>query len=194
MILAALACPVFTSCYDDSKLWEEMGSLKDRVTTLEQKLNEELAVFQYILSPDAKLSDVKWDAANGVWKFTLADGTVHEFVQPSAEQYQSFITTVEVDGAKYWATYVNGVATPITDENDKMFPISVTPQVKTDEDGYTYLSLDGENWLQTSANETTSQRTVASRTSAPSVSKNNFTPRARSPYSVIIFSVRSKYA
>ena len=152
MILAALACPVFTSCYDDSKLWEEMGSLKDRVTSLEQKLNDELAVFQYILSPDAKLSDVKWDAANGVWKFTLADGTVHEFVQPSAEQYQSFITTVDVDGAKYWATYVNGVATPITDENDKMFPISVTPQVKTDEDGYTYLSLDGENWLQTSAN------------------------------------------
>ena len=30
MILAALACPVFTSCYDDSKLWAEVGILKDK--------------------------------------------------------------------------------------------------------------------------------------------------------------------
>ena len=153
MILAALACPVFTSCYDDSKLWAEVGILKDKVTSLEEQLKNELAVFQYILSPDAKISDAKWDEANGVWKFTLADGTSYEFVQPSADQYNSLITMVEVDGAKYWATYVNGVATAITDADNNMYPVSVTPEVKTEE-GVTYLTLDGKTWLPVSSSDT----------------------------------------
>ena len=37
VILAALACPIFTSCYDDSKLWNEMDKLNDRVTSLEEQ-------------------------------------------------------------------------------------------------------------------------------------------------------------
>ena len=56
MILAALACPVFTSCYDDSALNdridrvdEELGSLKDKVEALEKRLNDEVAALQTLI-------------------------------------------------------------------------------------------------------------------------------------------------
>lgn len=156
MILATMACPVFTSCYDDSKLWDEMGKVKDQVASLESRLNDELSALQYILGTDSKIKDVKWDDTNKKWKFTLADGTTFDFAPATnaenQQKFQSLITTVEVDGAKYWATYgADGTATALTDADGNMYPISVTPQVKT-EDGVTYLSLDGETWVPTCSN------------------------------------------
>ena len=156
MILAAMACPVFTSCYDDSKLWAEMGKVKDQVASLESRLNDQLAALQYMLGADSKIKDVKWDDTNKKWKFTLADGTTFDFAPltnaENQQKFQSLITTVEVDGAKYWATYgADGTANALTDADGNMYPVSVTPQVKT-EDGVTYLSLDGETWVPTCSN------------------------------------------
>ncbi len=156
MILATMACPVFTSCYDDSKLWDEMGKVKDQVASLESRLNDQLAALQYILGADSKIKDAKWDDTNKKWKFTLADGTTFDFAPATnaenQQKFQSLITTVEVDGAKYWATYgADGTATALTDADGNMYPISVTPQVKT-EDGVTYLSLDGKTWVPTCSN------------------------------------------
>ena len=152
VILAALACPIFTSCYDDSKLWNEMDKLNDRVTSLEEKLNSELAALQYMLGADAAISEVKWNKTAGKWEFKLADGSTLDFVPPTTQNLQSLITTVELEGVKYWATYgADGTASAITDEDGNKYPVSVTPQVKT-ENGVTYLSLDGENWVATSPN------------------------------------------
>ena len=152
MILAALASPIVTSCYDDSKLWKEVENVKNQVASLEARLNSELAALQYMLGADSAISAVKWDETNKMWKFTLANGSTLDFVPPTVENFQSLITTVEVDGAKYWATYAaDGTATALTDADGNMYPVSVTPQVKT-EDGVTYLSLDGNNWVPTCTN------------------------------------------
>ena len=37
MILATLAAPVFTSCYDDAPLWDKVEDLDSRLTALEAK-------------------------------------------------------------------------------------------------------------------------------------------------------------
>ena len=56
MILAALACPVFTSCYDDSalngrldKVEQDVQTLSDKLAALESKLNLELTALQTLL-------------------------------------------------------------------------------------------------------------------------------------------------
>ncbi|MBQ9075732.1 MAG: hypothetical protein IJY32_07205, partial [Mogibacterium sp.] len=106
MILAALACPVFTSCADLSTDLEEvrkdLSDLEQRVTDLEEKLNTDLAALQTLL--EGKIAAVAGDLtelegkvdglvtvkeckqnSNGEWEVTLTDGTKFT-VYPEYEQ------------------------------------------------------------------------------------------------------------
>lgn len=40
MILAALACPVFTSCYDDSALNSRLDEVENDIADLDQRLKD----------------------------------------------------------------------------------------------------------------------------------------------------------
>ena len=72
MIVAALACPVFTSCYDDTMLVEriegvegDVEDLKTRVQALEEKLNSELAALQALLENKIKALQDDVDGLEG---------------------------------------------------------------------------------------------------------------------------------
>ncbi len=72
MIVAALACPVFTSCYDDSMLVEriegvegDVEDLKTRVQALEERLNTELAALQTLLENKIKALQDDVDGLEG---------------------------------------------------------------------------------------------------------------------------------
>lgn len=50
LLLAALACPMVVSCYDDSALWDEVADLKDRVAKLEQNLTNEATALKALIA------------------------------------------------------------------------------------------------------------------------------------------------
>ena len=66
VIAAALACPViFTSCakfvYDDSELKESIKDLNDRLTALEQKMNEQIAALTSLVNSKTTVTEVSTD-------------------------------------------------------------------------------------------------------------------------------------
>ena len=77
MLLAVAIVGIsMTGCYDDDALWNEMESVKNRVTTLEeavQKTNGDLSALQTIVSALQKnvyVSEVNQSATGYVIKFT----------------------------------------------------------------------------------------------------------------------------
>lgn len=170
MILAALACPVFTSCYDDSALndridgiEEELGSLEERVAALEKRLNEEVAALQTLIESkiaalkgemDALVTVSKCEKQNdGSYQITLSDGTgftVYPEYVPEAPDHTGLVTTTELGGVLYWAVYEDGKPVVVTDSEGNPVPVvDVVPQVRVDaETGLVEISFDGGNeWI-----------------------------------------------
>ena len=170
MILAALACPVFTSCYDDSALndridgiEEELGSLEERVAALEKRLNDDLAALQTLLESkiaalqgevDALVTVSKCEKQNdGSYQITLSDGTsftVYPEYIPEAPDQTGLVTTTEMGGVLYWAIFEDGKPVVVTDAEGNPVPVvDVVPQVRVDaETGLVEISFDGGNeWI-----------------------------------------------
>lgn len=79
VIAAALACPVmFTSCakfaYDDSELKESIKDLNDRLTALEQKMNEQIAALTSLVNSKTTVTEVSTDQS-GNTVITLSTST-----------------------------------------------------------------------------------------------------------------------
>ena len=164
VLMMALAGPMFTSCYNDAALWNEIdgihgdvADLKQKLAELESKLNTDLKALQALLEAQIKkaqgdledqLGDLE-DKVNGLVTVknvventdgsvtvTLSDNT--EFtVHPKFEQdYKGLVTTVELDGVLYWAVYdETGKAVAVTDADENLVPVvDVVPQVRVDEE------------------------------------------------------------
>lgn len=139
--------------YDDSGLKEEIDGVKDQldelsgridgiietIYDLQQKLNDEIAALESMLSGKLLISDVSTDASNGVTTVTLSDGT-KLYLLPETN-LQSFVTYVTLsDGVAYWA-YIDaqGKTVLFLDENKAPVPVvGDTPEV---------IVKDGETWL-----------------------------------------------
>lgn len=161
MILAALAAPVFTSCYDDSALIDRLDKVEQKLTDLETKLNTELAALKSLLEGQIaalqgevdKLVTVTACTENtdGSFEITLSDGKSF-VVYPEYEQdLTGLVTTTEIDGVVCWAVYEDGKPVVVTDADGKPVPVvSVVPQVRVDaETGVIELSFDeGKTWIE----------------------------------------------
>lgn len=171
MILAAVACPLFTSCYDDlainqriDGIEEELGTLEERVAALEQKLNNEVAALKTMIENKVAALDGKIEAlvtvskcekkADGSHEITLSDGTKFT-VYPECDyeyvpDHSGFITTTELGGVLYWAVYEDGAPVVVTDANGTPIPVvDVMPQIQVDpKTKQVYISFDGGNeWI-----------------------------------------------
>ena len=69
MILAALACPVFTSCYDDSALNERLDKVEQDVT----QIKSDLAALKDAV--DNNLSVVDYNQVEGGYELIMSDGS-----------------------------------------------------------------------------------------------------------------------
>ena len=160
MILAAVACPVFTSCYDDSELVGRVENLEERVTNLEAKLNTELQALQTLL--EGKINALAGEVealvtvskcekqTDGSYKLTLSDGSSFTVYPEYTPDHNGLVTTTEIEGVLYWAIFEDGSPVAVTDSKGNLVPVvDVVPQVKVDaETGLVEISFDGgESWV-----------------------------------------------
>lgn len=162
MILAALACPVFTSCYDDSALnsrldevEQDVQTLSDKLAALESKLNLELTALQTLLEGKIAALQGKVDELvtvtsctaknNGAYEVTLSDGTKFTVYPEYEQDLTGLVTTSEIGGVLYWAVYEDGAPVVVTDAEGNPVPVvAVTPQVRVDQEtGLVEISFDG---------------------------------------------------
>ncbi len=166
MILATLAAPVFTSCYDDTAILDRLDKVEQRVEDLESKLNTELAALKTLLEGQIaalqgevdKLVTVSSCTENndGSYEIVLSDGKSF-VVYPEYEQdLTGLVTTTEIDGVVCWAVYDEGKPVVVTDADGKPVPVvSVVPEVRVDaETGVIELSFDeGKTWIEVGTDE-----------------------------------------
>ena len=163
MILAALACPVFTSCYDDSalngrldKVEQDVQTLSDKLAALESKLNLELTALQTLLEGKIAALQGQVDGLvtvssctaqkNGAYEITLSDGSKFTVYPEYEQDLKGLVTTTKIADVLYWAVYdEDGKPVVVTDANGNPVPVvDVTPQVRVDkETGLVEISFDG---------------------------------------------------
>ncbi len=159
MLLAVAIVGIsMTGCYDDDALWNEMESVKNRVTTLEeavQKTNGDLTALQTIVSALQKnvyVSEVNQSANGYVIKFT--DGKTATITNGTNGVDAPVISIKQdEDGKFYWTQdgewlLIDGEKVLANGENGKD---AVAPQVRINETSKEWeISTDGgETWNST---------------------------------------------
>ena len=159
MLLAVAIVGIsMTGCYDDDALWNEMESVKNRITTLEeavQKTNGDLSALQTIVSALQKnvyVSEVNQSANGYVIKFT--DGKSATITNGTNGVDAPVISIKQdEDGKFYWTQdgewlLIDGEKVLANGENGKD---AVAPQVRINETSKEWeISTDGgEIWNST---------------------------------------------
>ncbi len=167
MILAALSCPVFTSCYDDTALLDrvegiegDIQDLNERLTQLETRLNSELQALQTLLEGKIATLQGKVDElitvsscnakADGSYEITLSDGSKFTVYPEYEANHTGLVTTTEIGGVLYWAIYEDGKPVVVTDAEGQPVPVvNVTPIVDVDPaTGQIFITFDGgQEWI-----------------------------------------------
>ena len=141
MLAVALVGVAAVSCaqaYDDTDLQNQIADLTERVTTLEERLDSEVAALRALIDEKVALAEA---AADGAWKFTLSDGKTLT-VYP--QYVDNGITVVTVGGVQYWAK-ANGAAEPVLLKDANGNPVEVVnaPEVRVNAEGKVEVSVDG---------------------------------------------------
>lgn len=140
----SLAIPAFTSCYDDSALWDKVNDMEARLNELEVEMTSQVEAMQALLSNGATLTSCKKNS-DGSYTVTLSDGTKFK-VLPEGTDFSSLVSVMVVDGKKCWATYdPSGNAVALTDASGKAIPVSVEVSVKI-KDGVYCLVINGKEY------------------------------------------------
>lgn len=152
LLAFAAMLSLLTSCtktdpFDDSKIWDTIEELKNRITALEKKVDDNVAAIQSMVSLGS-ISSWEFDAETGKGVITLVDGKKITIDQ-NIKGY-SLITVVKGDdGVYYWAICKDGVSTPLEIDGKKV-PVTVTPALKISEDKMWMISVDGgKTWVNT---------------------------------------------
>ena len=144
LLCVSLAIPAFTSCYDDSALWDKVNDMEARLNELEVEMTSQVEAMQALLSNGATLTSCKKNS-DGSYTVTLSDGTKFK-VLPEGTDFSSLVSVMVVDGKKCWATYdSSGNAVALTDASGKAIPVSVEVSVKI-KDGVYCLVINGKEY------------------------------------------------
>lgn len=144
LLCLSLAIPAFTSCYDDSALWDKVNDMEARLNELEVEMTSQVEAMQALLSNGATLTSCKKNS-DGSYTVTLSDGTKFK-VLPEGTDFSSLVSVMVVDGKKCWATYdPSGNAVALTDASGKAIPVSVEVSVKI-KDGVYCLVINGKEY------------------------------------------------
>ena len=144
LLCVSLSIPAFTSCYDDSALWDKVNDMEARLNELEVEMTSQVEAMQALLSNGATLTSCKKNS-DGSYTVTLSDGTKFK-VLPEGTDFSSLVSVMVVDGKKCWATYdPSGNAVALTDASGKAIPVSVEVSVKI-KDGVYCLVINGKEY------------------------------------------------
>lgn len=154
LILAlAAVLSLFASCgkeadpFDDSKIWDAIEQLKNRVTALETAVAENVSAIQSMVSLGS-ISSWEFDAETGKAVITLLDGKKITISQ-NMKGYSLISVLKDDDGVYYWAICKDGVSEPLLIDGKKV-PVTVTPALKISEDKMWMISVDGgKTWVNT---------------------------------------------
>lgn len=145
----AVVFPLAVSCYDDSKLWDEIGSIEEdmenvinKLYELEDRLNSELGALNEMVKGQLFISSVSTDASTGVVTLTLSNGKKLQILPET--DLTSTVTYLTIGGIDYWA-YLdeNGNKQLFKNEKGEGIPVaSVVPEVVV-RDGEYYIVLAG---------------------------------------------------
>lgn len=164
--LLATACAVSCSSYDDSDLWNEVNSIKDRVSNLEaqlSKINSDIqAVYSlvnaikdngYIVSVTPTADGYEIVMSNGQ-RFTIRHGRDGQDGKDGVDGVDGttpVIGVAPVGGIYYWTVTVNGKTEFLLDAQGNKIPatggdggsVAPAPVIKVDYYGYWVISYDG---------------------------------------------------
>ena len=143
-----MSFPVFVSCetYDDSEIKESLKDLENRIKALEDKVADNLAAIQSMISLGS-VSSFDFNTETGKGVITLVGG--NKITVDCNISGISLLTIVEKDG-KYWWGICKDDETTLLEVNGKPVPVEVTPAAKISENGEWLLSADGGlTWVST---------------------------------------------
>lgn len=154
LILAlAAVLSLFASCgkeadpFDDTRIWDAIEQLKNRVTALETAVAENVSAIQSMVSLGS-ISSWEFDAETGKAVITLLDGKKITISQ-NMKGYSLISVLKDDDGVYYWAICKDGVSEPLLIDGKKV-PVTVTPALKISEDKEWLISVDGgKTWVGT---------------------------------------------
>ena len=147
---------LFVSCtepYDDTAIRQEIADLYEKVSKLEEKLDNEVAALKSLIDSKSVVASATKNN-DGSWDILLTSGekiTVYPEYKPAAEVNNGCVTVVLQDGVYYWAQIVDGAAVAITDGAGNKVPVThnAAPEFRVNPaTGDVELSVDGGNtWV-----------------------------------------------
>ena len=147
---------LFVSCtepYDDTTIRQEIADLYEKVSKLEEKLDNEVAALKSLIDSKSVVASATKNN-DGSWDILLTSGekiTVYPEYKPAAEVNNGCVTVVLQDGVYYWAQIVDGAAVAITDGAGNKVPVThnAAPEFRVNPaTGDVELSVDGGNtWV-----------------------------------------------
>lgn len=143
--VAAVAC---AEAYDDTDLRNQVADLAQRVTDLEERMDEEFAALRALIDQKVALAEA---AADGAWKFTLADGKTLTLYP---EYVENGLTVVTEGGVQYWAKVEGNTVTILKDAagNNVAVHNAPVPELRVNAEGIVEVSIDGgATWVATQA-------------------------------------------
>ena len=126
----AVAAPMVTSCYDDSKLWDEIYMINATLSEMRNSLNGQIQALDELLKGGKiTISDCK-RKSDGTYAITLSNGTQFNVLH-SDKSMKGVISYIEVAGQKCWAAYdENGSLTLLQNSDKEYIPVqSAVPYV-----------------------------------------------------------------
>ena len=96
---AVAAVPMVTSCYDDSKLWDEIYNINSTISEMKNSLNGQIQAFNDLVAGGNILISECRKMSNGTYAITLSNGTKFNVLQ-EGKSLEGLVSYLEVDGEK----------------------------------------------------------------------------------------------
>lgn len=155
LVMTAISCK-----YDDGELWDKVNSLDDRVTSIEEtleNLNEQTSSLQTLINGIANrvyISSVT--STNNGYTIEFSDGTAATITNGAdgadgvdgADGADAPVISIQkdTDGKYYWIQVIDGAVSWLVDDAGNKLPVSgkdaITPKLEVNANGFWIVSYD----------------------------------------------------